>query len=365
MGDITRSMERKWSCDISAITKCHKYSLSAYDVIASCPCFLYVRFLLSGHPAPPNNESIQPDDKLGWRAAKYLRFILPSIIAVAFCIDFGDWIINGEEALHLEQTRIISMLTYLDSQFGLWLGASTTFVFIAKSGRFLHCVKALARSMAQLDMVPVRQTRQRVKTAWIILATLLFFSAFRAAYGIYEATNPNILWRPRRYFLWKLPSGVVGAVLRTFFFLSEVSVLPIYLLFIFVCAKYTECFVILNKQIKDLLKSLNKKGEDESTDGATFLKNLKSLSLKEVILSQALADLDSCFAMQVLCFVVNNSLGVFSKIAKCFVAAAFVSCMDYVKFIMKSSMYVAALGLIIVFPAILHECVRFYLLCLF
>ncbi|GAV06227.1 hypothetical protein RvY_16248 [Ramazzottius varieornatus] len=311
---------------------------------------------LHGAPAPPSDEIPVSEKNVGWRAARYLRFILPSIIAVAFCIDFGDWIVNGEENLHLQQTRIISMLTYLDSQFGLWLGASTTFVFISKSGRFMHCLKSLARSMAHLDMVPVRQARRRVKTAWIILGLLLLFSTFRAVYGIYEVSNPNVLWRPRRYFIWKLPSGLVAIVLRSFFFLSEVSVLPIYMVFIFVCAKYTECFVILNKQIKDLLKSLDGNDTDSpSIDGATFLKKLKSLSLKEVTLSQALADLDSCFSMQVLCFSVNNSLGVFSKIAKCFVSAAFVNCMDYIKFIMKSSMYVAALGLIIVFPAILHE----------
>jgi hypothetical protein len=171
--------------------------------------------------------------------------------------------------------------------------------------------------------------------------------------GIWEAANPETFWLLRTYFLWKIPSGIVTTVLRSFFFISEVSALPVYLLFIFICAKFTDCFEALTEEIENLLE----RAQVGDVKGADFLSRLKTLSLKEVTLTQALIDLDYSFALQILFFVINNSLGVFSKIAKCFVYSAFVNQMDYVKFTMKSFMYISALALTIVFPAILHETV--------
>ncbi|OQV22969.1 hypothetical protein BV898_03020 [Hypsibius exemplaris] len=270
-----------------------------------------------------------------------------------FSLDFGDWVVNGEAALHLQQTRIISMLTYLDSQFGLWLGMATTFVFIAKADKMIYCVQSLGKSMSHFGMASAENHRRRkVALAWVLITALALFSLFRGIYGIWEAAgSPSTFWTPRSYFLWQVPSGIVAIILRTFFFISEVSALPIYVVFIFVCAKFTDCFEALTAEIRTLLDDL----QARTLDGPLFLTKLKTLSLKEVTLTQALIDLDQCFALQVLFFVIDNSLGVFSKIAKCFVYSAFTSDMDYVKFALKGFMYVAALGLTTVFPAILHE----------
>ncbi|XP_055338637.1 uncharacterized protein LOC129588456 [Paramacrobiotus metropolitanus] len=347
MGEITPSMERKWTNSIT-IPATIPATPTAFEVLYHCPCFHYIQFLLGGRPY------VQLPKKNLLRLIKLVRFFVPTLLLMMFATDFGDWLINGEAAMKFQQTRIISMLTYLDSQFGLWLGTATTFIFMYKGDRLLHCAESLGMTMKLLDMLPFPESGPKrpfgLKVAWVILSVLSAFSLFRGIYGVWEAIDPTFLYEPRIYFLWLVPKGIIAAVLKTFFLLSELSALPIYVVFTYVCAKFTRCFQKLNKGIGELIERVERQEFKQP-----FVEQLKELSLKEVTLAQSVIDLDDCFAVQVLFFVVNNSLGVFSKIAKCFIASAFINWIDYVKFVMKSSMYVLGLAIIIVFPAMLHE----------
>lgn len=344
-------MERKWSHDLSNVLP-QATASSSHDVLYHCSCFSYIRFLLGGRLNAGRSAN---DDKLGQKLLRVFRFVIPSILLAVFSVDLGDWIVNGEVALKLDQTRIISMLTYLDSQFGLWLGTATTFIFIFKCDQLLLSCESLGRSMRLLHMLPFPGTGPKrptaLKVAWAVIAILAGLSVFRGTYGVWEAANRDSFYKPRRYFVWRIPSGVISVVLKIFFLISELSTLPVHILFTYLCAKFSRCFAVLGDQIKELLSAMEKGQLVQEP----FVEQLKNLSSKEVALGQAVVDFDDCFSVQVLFFVVNNSLGTFSKIAKCFVAAAFVSWMDYIKFAMKSSMYVSGLAIVILFPAMLHE----------
>ena len=248
MGELTRSMERKWSCDMSAVRNpVVSHPLSSYEVLRTSPCFPYIKFLLGGRPVKHDTLD-EANLTTKQKICRIFRFFIPSILLFMFSLDCGDWIVNGEADLHLQQTRIISMLTYLDSQFGLWLGMATTFVFIAKTDKFIYCIQSLGKSMTQFMMLARGQKRRRkVTLAWILISALAVFSIFRGVYGIWEASNPTGFWLPRKYFVWRLPSGLVAIILRIFFFMSEVSAMPIYVVFIFVCARFTDCFEALTE----------------------------------------------------------------------------------------------------------------------
>ena len=158
-----------------------------------------------------SSETVLPSDprkpSFVYRVLPGLVYCVPASLFALFCLDLSDWIVNQEStvppgsqtSLDQQQSRIITILSFMRSQFTYFLAASASLSCCVKLRKLRENRDSLRQLFLDFSAFhPVTHTTMltvkrpiRVTYTWLILAFLASLNVFRFLHDLLSADAGN------------------------------------------------------------------------------------------------------------------------------------------------------------------------------
>ena len=299
---------------------------------------------------------------------KLLFCFLPVIFGIWFCIDVGDYFVNGETAtgpnvvsVKNRAAKFASFLAYFRSQFSAFRSATTLTAFLFRETRIrkvkLHINKLVKLFFIQKPSLVERTTTDVYfqKYVWVLFTILMITTFTRQSYLVYSVfiSHEDFLEHSTiSYFVWTVRRGYLSLAMQLLLFLEELSMLYVYRVIILDSTSALNIFGTINQKLRVAVHNCEK----SSMTCASFAKLVLSLLIDlENTSVQLIRDLDCAFRSVIGCSLIGNSLVLSSIISQCFLSGSFETAEDYCLFISVITQLVLAMTLTLAGFAEIHS----------
>ncbi|GAU93087.1 hypothetical protein RvY_05075 [Ramazzottius varieornatus] len=293
-------------------------------------------------------DSVTSDGTSSHVTMRAVSFLVALILVVAFVIDCGDWIVNQERNVSTvngttmvhEQSRIITILGFLRTQFSFLLGTTMAVILLWKAEDILTCFRSVtALKNIKLDTLGTRK-RSRTESSslvyltdsertlipstsrwsiemslgeiicWCVIILMAVLDILRAVILVHEGKGEKSL---STYFVFHLPREVLFPIVAGANMFAHLPPLCFYGIFCNICVKYIACVKTFNKLLTNSIKQI---AQDQNIRFKAVLDALSGYSSQ---VSGVLKEIDHCFSAFLLAVILENVLLLSAIVAQIFI----------------------------------------------